>query len=178
MRTIKKSLIAFALLVILAYFVKNDIVNMSLVSKCFNAIKNVIQSEECKQVVSDVKDFTVELVKNLYNEVEHLMSKNNKPLIEIEYVGIVDTSTIQVAIADGQYNLPLGSIELYEESIEDANAFIKELLSSSNNCLYVQYESAAAYLWTKRDIDTENISDISNYQLNAILLNNGYAIEK
>lgn len=40
---------------------------------------------------------------------------------------------------------------------------------------YDEYGRTLAYLWLSEDVDTSDITDIRNYMLNAILVDNGYA---
>lgn len=66
-----------------------------------------------------------------------------------------------------------------------ASDYTKEILSG-NQTLYLEYDVEAtdqygrtlAYVWLSDDVDRDNVADVSDKMLNAILVKNGYAYDK
>ena len=66
-----------------------------------------------------------------------------------------------------------------------ASTYAKELLSGVRK-VYLQYDientdkygRTLAYVWLNDDVDVSSVQDISNYMMNAILISDGYAIDR
>ena len=118
-------------------------------------------------------------------------------LEEVSVVRAVDGDTLVVADADGnEEKVRLIGIDTPEsvntthpeknnEYGEQASTYTKLILDSVEK-VYLQYDTETtdtygrtlAYVWLSDDVDTDNKDDIASKMLNAILLRDGYAMDK
>lgn len=122
------------------------------------------------------------LESNALEEVNYVRAKDGDTLVVAKQTGeevtvrLIGIDTPESVHPDEERNMKEG---------EKASDYTKELLSGYES-LWLQYDEEVvdqygrvlAYVWLSQNVDVSNYNDVSAYMLNAILIRNGYAINK
>lgn len=191
MRKIQRKIKLIALLVLLLFVLFGiDKSSVKLSQKLEDFIENgiVISNESINNSIKDLTNsiFGYEMLNKSYD---------NTVLEKVRLVRVVDGDTIIVLLDNEEVTVRLIGVDTPESVHSDkaknnvygerASEFTKEYLSDYN-IVYLQYDKELcdqygrilAYVWLDSEIDTVNRHDIEEYMYNAILLKEGYAINK
>ena len=118
----------------------------------------------------------------------------NEELIEAELVYVVDGDTIKVNVNGTELKVRFIGINTPESVHADesknneygnmASDYTKQLLSGIDT-VYLQYDEGhqdqygreLCYVWVSIEVDFDNYEDVSQYMINAIILEAGYAVD-
>lgn len=121
---------------------------------------------------------------------EELVS-NNEELVAVRITKVVDGDTLTVTDGNKEFKVRLNLINTPESVHSDesknnefgimASDFVKSLIHAGDT-VYLQYDTekedkygrALAYVWLSDNVVTSSESDIKQYMLNAIILDEGY----
>jgi len=163
--------IAIVILIVL-FFHTEGLLNFTALKSSFSKAQDVYNSEQCQNVISDVKKMTSELLNELIKLLKDyaIKSSDGKKLVQVEYLGISDEGEVIVKLDDENY-----SVKLKNYSPTDISS-IKAYCDGSftDKYLYLEMIGDEGYLWTRYYIDTTDSNDIDNYCLNNILKNKGW----
>ena len=128
-------------------------------------------------------------------ELSGTQEEISSEMTEVLLIRVVDGDTILVSIDGSEEKVRMIGVDTPESVHSDstknneygdmASDFTKEYLKNYTT-LYLQYDTekedqygrTLAYVWLEDDVDTSNQQDIETYMYNAILLKEGYAINK
>lgn len=150
-----------------------------------------------EKTVEFFNDEVLERAKEYLKDYKEGLNKGDVSLLEeVSLVSVVDGDTIWVTDEQGlAYKVRLIGIDTPEsvhpnsdkntEYGKLASDYTKELLRDVTT-LYLQYDvektdkydRTLAYVWLSDDVNTDSRKDIEDYMLNAIIVKNGYAINK
>ena len=148
------------------------------------------------EVSEETTNFLDKLVKTVFTyEPNQAQEEINTELTEVTLVRVVDGDTIVVNVNGSEEKVRMIGVDTPESVHSDstknneygdmASTFTKEYMKNYTT-LYLQYDVSSkdqygrtlAYVWLEDDVDTSNQQDIETYMYNAILLKEGYAINK
>lgn len=104
-----------------------------------------------------------------------MVKDENGEMIKVRLIGI---NTPESVHANEELNNKYGkeASEWLEKYVEDGNyLYGQPIYLEYDVSLTDIYDRTLAYVWLKDNIDTQNDSDIRNYMLNSVLVENGYA---
>lgn len=157
-------------------------------------LSNMLDTFEDTAVVRHKVNTTVEqLVEKVFGKTDTDTSSSD--LIPVSYVRAVDGDTILVTLDGVEEKVRMIGIDTPESVHADetkntvygekASEFTKNYLSGYKT-LYLQYDEEKrdqygrilAYVWLNNDVDTDDKQNVEESMFNAILLKNGYALNK
>ena len=140
-----------------------------------------------------IQDFFTNLLTSVSDEEEASVTSNT--LEKVTLIRVIDGDTIVVSTGDTEEKVRLIGIDTPEscsperwknnEYGEYASDYTKSLLNGIDT-LYLSYDQeqtdqfgrTLAYVWLDDNVNTSSEQDIKAYMLNAILLEDGYAMNK
>lgn len=147
------------------------------------------------EITQKTNDAIEHIVENIFGyEVSYKQSENEK-LQAVYLVRVVDGDTVVVLLDDEECTVRMIGVDTPESVHVDeeknnvygdkASTYTKEYLSNYqvvylqyDKEMYDQYGRILAYVWLSDKVDVTNNDDIQKYMYNAILLQDGYAINK
>lgn len=203
-RILEKIAMLFVAMVFITFLVNHGHIDFSGIDWITRETKKAVESEQGKEIISEVKDISYDLTSDLLQGVkEHISSikicpssNSSDALAAYSLLRVVDGDTIIIQNDYGEeIKVRLIGVDTPESVHSDeernteygilASDYTKNLLADVTE-LYLEFDSertdkygrTLAYVWLKKDVNTTNKEDIANYMLNGILVRNGYAINK
>lgn len=182
-----KSILVLLFIIAIVLGIKKGTLNLA--DKVSDFDTKIVISEE-------TTSFLDNLVQTVFGyEPETTHEETNTELTEVTLVRVVDGDTIVVNVNGSEEKVRMIGVDTPESVHSDstknneygdmASAYTKEYMKNYTT-LYLQYDVSCkdqygrtlAYVWLEDDVDTSNQQDIETYMYNAILLKEGYAINK
>lgn len=182
-----KSILVLLFIIAIVLGIKKGTLNLA--DKVSDFDTKIVISEE-------TTSFLDNLVQTVFGyEPETTHEETNTELTEVTLVRVVDGDTIVVNVNGSEEKVRMIGVDTPESVHSDstknneygdmASTFTKEYMKNYTT-LYLQYDVSSkdqygrtlAYVWLEDDVDTSNQQDIETYMYNAILLKEGYAINK
>lgn len=197
MRFIEKVLCVFAAIVFVTFLINHGQIDFSGVDFLTEKTTEALKSEEGQGIIKEICEISKNTLKNILDAIKIRIpnNKDNSNLTEVELIRVVDGDTIVVSLNQTDTKIRFIGVDTPESVNADesknnqygvmASDYTKSVLSNYNK-VYLEFDEdktddygrTLAYIWLKSDINKDNQDDISNYMLNGILVNNGYAIDK
>lgn len=202
----KKKISLIILAAIIVSYILGDSTELSnLIKEKFNVTvtqaSNEVQTSiddggalsKITSIGQQVQDFFTNLLTSIPANDEASVTSNS--LEEVTLVRVIDGDTIIVSNGDSEEKVRLIGIDTPESCSPDkwknnefggyASDYTKSLLNGIDT-LYLAYDEeqtdqfgrTLAYVWLNNNVNTSSEQDIETYMLNAILLEDGYAMNK
>lgn len=157
-------------------------------------LSNMLDTFEDTAVVRHKVNTTVEqLIEKIFGKPDSDTSSSE--LVPVSYIRAIDGDTILVILNGVEEKVRMIGVDTPESVHSDetkntvygekASEFTKNYLSGYKT-LYLQYDEEKrdqygrilAYVWLNNDVDTGDKQNVEESMFNAILLKNGYAVDK
>ena len=193
---IEKIIALFLVIIFVTFLVRHGKIDFSWLDKTIEKGVEVYNSEETQSIVNEVKDIALDVAHELTTGTKELIEKYKKSSEKagVSLVRIVDGDTIVVNINGEEATVRLIGIDTPESVNPDesknceygilASEHTKTLLENASN-LYLEFDESVedihgrllAYVWLT-DSTSMSSDNVKKYMLNAMILNDGYAIDK